>query len=147
MATTNRTTTAKAATTKRPQAPRTTTGKANTPAAAPAPAPAATGSPAPDQATPTAPAPAATVKAPQPYIRKDRTRRATGSRVQVLDLRAADAPADAIAPAEGDGKPLNYAARCVTHEQHQHFATYAQAYAAAKSSADWCGTCKPTEQE
>ncbi|MEV4255504.1 hypothetical protein AB0J52_20310, partial [Spirillospora sp. NPDC049652] len=113
-----------------------TAAKAKAPAAAPKAAAPATASPAPEQAAP--------ARAPQPYIRKDRTRRATGSRVQVLDLRGTDAPADAIAPAERDGKPLNYAARCVTHDTHTHHATYAAAYKAAKTSADWCPACTAT---
>ncbi|WP_067478907.1 hypothetical protein [Actinomadura hibisca] len=126
--------TTKAATTKRPQAARTATGKGNRRQPRHGVARSRAG-------RAHRPAPAAKPKAPQPYIHKDRTRRGTGNRVQVLDLRGVDAPADAIAPGEAGGKPLNYATRRVTHDTHTHHATYAAAYRAAKTSADWCAQC------
>jgi hypothetical protein len=74
---------------------------------------------------------------PGAYIRKDRTRRATGSRVQVLDLRAEDAPADAVKPKGGQ----HFATHCVTHGTTEHHDTYGAAYKASKVSHEWCGKC------
>ncbi|WP_285497771.1 hypothetical protein [Actinomadura sp. NBRC 104425] len=45
---------------------------------------------------------------------------------------------------ERDGKALNYASRCVTHDPHEHYATYAAAYRAATTSAEWCPACTIT---
>lgn len=79
---------------------------------------------------------------PKTYIRKDRTRRATGSRVQVLELTAPDAPADAIKPKAEDGKAYNFAAHCATHNATAFHETYGSAYKDSKVSHEWCGKCK-----
>ncbi|GAA4908171.1 hypothetical protein [Streptomonospora salina] len=85
---------------------------------------------------------AARAAKPTTYIRKDRTRRATGSRVQVLELTAPDAPVESIKPKTEDGKVYNFAAYCVTHEKTAFHETYGAAYKDSKVSNEWCDKCK-----
>ena len=76
------------------------------------------------------------------YVNREHVRRDIGSHVLVLDLDAADAPADAPQPFLGpDGVEQHYAAQCISHGQIGFFGSLRQATVAAKSSHQWCDGC------
>ena len=81
-------------------------------------------------------------QSPGGYVDREHVRRDIGSHVLVLDLAAADAPADAPKPfLDPDGAEQRFAAQCISHDQVAFFGSLRQATTAAKASHQWCSGC------